>query len=83
MSVKTKKNKMNAQKQETIALDVLRVPSADVLGQTKPLSVATPFCSSNAKGDLKTVDNLAQIQRMASESAISFKANIKKACSHV
>ena len=66
-----------SQKQETITLEVLRVQSTEVLGQTKPLSVATPFCSSNAKGDLKTVDNLGDIAKMAAASAANFKANIK------
>jgi hypothetical protein len=65
------------QKQETMILDVLRVPSTEVLGQTKPLSVATPFCSSNAKGDLKSVDNFEEIEKMATESAANFKAHIK------
>ncbi len=65
------------QKQETMILEVLRVPSTDVLGQTKPLSVATPFCSSNAQGHLKTVDNFEEIAKMAAESAKNFKAHIK------
>jgi hypothetical protein len=68
-----------SQKQETITLDVLRVQSTDVLGQTKPLSVATPFCSSNAKGDLKSVDNFEEIAKIAAESAANFKAHIKAA----
>jgi hypothetical protein len=68
---------MSTQKQETIVLEVLRVASPDVLGQSKSLSVAVPFCFSNAKGDLKKVDNYADIQKMAAESAASFKANIK------
>jgi len=74
-----KKTIMSAHKQETIVLDVLRVASPDVLGQSKPLSVATPFCSSNAKGDLKRVDNFAHIEKIAAESAANFKANIRSA----
>jgi len=69
---------MNASaQQETIALDVLRVASPDVVGQTRPLSVATPFCSQNAKGDLKKVDSYGEIQRIAAESAASFKTQIR------
>jgi len=63
--------------QETIELKVLRVASPDVIGQTKPLSVAKPFCFSNAKGDLKKVDTYAEIRKIAAESAANFKANIK------
>ena len=62
--------------QEAIKLDVLRVGSPDVLGQTKPLSVAKPFGSSNAQGDLKKVDSYEHISKMAAESAANFKANI-------
>ena len=69
---------MKANHQETIVLDVLRVASPDVLGQTKPLSVATPFACKNANGDLKKVDSFTDIERIAAESAASFKANIKK-----
>jgi hypothetical protein len=67
---------MDAPTQETIVLDVLRVASTDVLGQSKPLSVATPFCFGNAKGDLKRVDGYEHIQKMAASSAASFRANI-------
>jgi hypothetical protein len=67
----------SSSQQETIALDVLRVASADVLGQTRPLSVATPFCSQNAKGDLKKVDSYGEIQRIAAESAANFKTHIR------
>jgi hypothetical protein len=64
------------EQQETIVLDVLRVASPDVLGQTKPLSVATPFCFSNAQGSLKKVDSYEQISKLAAASAANFKANI-------
>jgi hypothetical protein len=67
---------MDALTQETIVLDVLRVASNDVLGQTKPLSVATPFCFGNAKGDLKKVEGFEHIQKMAAASAVSFRANL-------
>ncbi len=75
--MKTQNQKMNAPQQEPIVLKVLRVASPDVLGQTKPLSIATPFCFSNASGHLKTVDSYAQIRKMAAESATSFKASMK------
>jgi hypothetical protein len=67
---------MDAPTQETIVLDVLRVASTDVLGQTKPLSVAAPFCFGNAKGDLKRVEGYEHIQKMAAASAASFKTSL-------
>ena len=69
---------MKPNKPEQVELDVLRVASLEVLGQTKPLSVSVPapFCLSNAKGDLKTVDSWSEIAKMAADSATSFKANI-------
>lgn len=67
---------MSEPKQETIVLDILRVASTEVLGQTKPLSVATPFCFSNAQGNLKEVDSYEQIQRIAAESAANFRAKV-------
>ncbi|HEY1171058.1 MAG TPA: hypothetical protein VGH19_06765 [Verrucomicrobiae bacterium] len=47
-----------------------------MLGQTKPLEVV-PCRFSNAKGDLKDVDHVGDIRRMAGASAVSFKANIR------
>ena len=73
---RTKEKKMDAPIQETIVLDVLRVASTDVLGQSKPLSVATPFCFGNAKGDLKKVEGYDHIQKMAAASAANFKTNL-------
>jgi len=75
-TAQTERKNMPAQTQEIIELDVLRVASPDVLGHTKPLSVATPFCFGNAKGDLKRVESYEQIQKMAAESAANFKANL-------
>ena len=62
---------------DSVVLSVLRVGSPDVLGKTIPLSVAPPFQSKNAQGDLKKVDNLWEIQRIATESAASFRLNLK------
>ncbi len=62
---------------DAIVFDVLRVASPDVLGQTKPLSVATPFCCNNAKDDLKKVDSFKEIERIAAESAANFKKYIR------
>lgn len=76
-----RQNKMEpSKKPEHIVLDVLRAASPDVLGETVPLSVARPeaFSFSNAKGDLKSVDSFADIQRIGAASAASFKANIAK-----
>ena len=75
-AVRRKTKNMNTAIQEPILLDVLRVPSNDVLGQTKPLSIASPFGFSNAKGDLKSVDSYAEIRRIASASAASFTASM-------
>lgn len=58
----------------TIELDVLRVASPDVLGQTKKLSVADPFRFSNAKGDLKDVSGFEEIRNVAAASALNFKS---------
>lgn len=74
-----KKEKMEAPIQEPIVLDVLRVASTEVLGQTKPLSVAAPFCLSNAKGDLKDVESFDHIEKNAVASGAAFRQNILSA----
>lgn len=56
----------------TIVLEVLRVASRDVLGATQPLSVASPCRFSNAKGDLREVESLADVSRTAAASARGF-----------
>jgi len=63
--------------QNTIELEVLRVASADVLGQTRKLSVAAPCRFSNAKGDLKKVAGFDEIKRVAAASAVNFKSVMK------
>lgn len=74
--MRPKDKKMNAPSQKKIALEVLRVASPDVLGQSTPLSISNPFCFSNAKGDLKKVDSFEEIQKIAEESTRNFMANI-------
>jgi hypothetical protein len=72
-----RKEKMSAPAKGTIVLDVLRVASTEVLGQTKPLSVvAPPFTQGNAKGDLKSVDSLQHIEKIALASAAEFRQNL-------
>jgi hypothetical protein len=63
----------DSQRKEPIVLDILRVSSPDVLGETKQLSVASPFMFSNAQGELKDVDSFEQIRKIASESGARFK----------
>jgi hypothetical protein len=67
-----------AQSSETITLEVLRVASPDVLGETKPLLVAAPGRFSNAQGHLKTVDSYDEIRRAAGASALNFRQSVLK-----
>lgn len=55
-----------------ITLEVLRVVSPEVLGQTKPLNVATPFSFKNAPGELKDVQSFDDIKETAAASARNF-----------
>jgi hypothetical protein len=70
------KEKNMAQASETIVLEVLRVASTDVLGETKPLSVAAPCRFSNAEGHLKVVNNYDEIRKAAAASAMNFKQSV-------
>lgn len=67
-----------AQASETIVLEVLRVASTDVLGETKSLSVAAPCRFSNAEGHLKTVNSYDEIRKTAAASAINFREAVLK-----
>ncbi len=60
-----------------ITFDVLRVASRDVLGATKPLSVATPCRFSNAKGNLREVDSFKDVSATAERSAADFLSAVK------
>jgi hypothetical protein len=69
---------MEAQPQ-TITLEVLRVASPDVLGKTTALTVASPCRFSNAKGNLRPVNDFGSVGAIAEKSAKDFLAAIAKA----
>lgn len=62
----------------TLVFEVLRVVSPDVLGETKPLTLADSFRFSNALGELKDVAGFGEIKEVAARSAIRFKAALQQ-----
>jgi hypothetical protein len=57
---------------QTIQLKVLRVASGTVLGRSDALQVIDPCKFSNARGDLKAVNNHEDIRKTALESGRNF-----------
>jgi len=58
----------------TKVFDRIRVPSDEIVGSTTPLTIATdsevqPFVSSNAPGDLRSVDGNDDVRKLGASAA--------------